>query len=221
MIKLRNVEKAYGHGPNRHVVCDSLSAVFDGSADVGILGANGSGKSSLLRMIAGMELPDRGQITRSVRVSAPLGYSAGFHPTLTARENVAFLARLQGADPAGITRFVRDFAEIGTHFDQPLHTYSNTMRARVTYAMSIAIEADFYLIDEVTSVGDIGFKRKCLAALAERRRHAGLIMASQSAANVRRFCSTVVILDGGQLHAFHSADEAVEAYQNRIAVTDA
>ena len=221
MIELRNVSKAYGHGPSRHVVCDALSAVFDGSAAVGILGANGSGKSSLLRMIGGMELPDRGQVIRSCRVSFPLGYSGGFHPTLSARENVQFIARLYGADPAEITRFVRDFAEIGSHFDRPLLTYSNTMRARVTFAMSIAIEFDVYLIDEVSSVGDVGFKRKCLAALAERRRHAGLIMASQSAANVRRFCDTVVILDCGQLHAYRSADEAADAYQNRIAVTDA
>jgi capsular polysaccharide transport system ATP-binding protein len=221
MIELRNISKAYGSGAARRVVCEGLSAAFDGTTDVGILGANGSGKSTLLRMMAGMEMPDRGQVVRRARISFPIGYSGAFHPNLSARDNVRFVARLYGADIAAVTRFVRDFAEIGQHFDEPLHTYSNTMRARVTFATSIAIEFDLYLVDEVTSVGDVGFKRKCLAALNERRRHARLVMASQSAANVGRFCRTGAIFDCGRLYLFTTMAEAIDMYQNSIAVTDA
>lgn len=221
MIELRDISKVYGDGARRQVVCEGLSVVFDGSEDVGILGANGSGKSTLLRMMAGMQLPDRGRVIRRGRVSFPLGYSGAFHPNLTARENVRFIARLYGADIEAVTRFVRDFSEIGSHFDQPLLTYSNNMRARVTYAMSIAIEFDVYLVDEVTSVGDIGFKRKCLAALAERRRHACLIMASQTATNAGRFCQAGAILDSGRLHLFPTMSDAIRVYQDCIAVTDA
>lgn len=217
MIELIDVSKAYG----QRVVCDRLHVAFDGSADVGILGGNGSGKSTLLRLIAGMELPDSGTIRRRARVSFPIAHGGAFHPNLTPHENVRFIARLYRADIGEVVRFVRDFAEIGGYFDRPLYTCSNAMRARVTFATSIAIEFDVYLIDEISSVGDVGFKRKCLAALAERRRHASLIMASQSAGNVGRFCQSAAILEGGQLFTFPSMKEAVRVYQDCIAVADA
>jgi len=221
MIELHDISMAYGSGSHRRVVCEGLSVVFDGSADVGILGANGSGKSTLLRILAGMQMPDRGHVVRRGRVSFPLAYSGGFHPNLTARENVRFVARLYGADLEGVVRYVREFSEIGAHFDEPIHTYSNNMRARVTFATSIAIEFDIYLVDEVTSVGDLAFKRKCLAALAERRRHASLIMGSQSAGNVSRFCQVGAILEDGRLYPFPTMAEAVRVYQDCIALTDA
>jgi capsular polysaccharide transport system ATP-binding protein len=221
MIELHDVTKIYGRGFGRRIVCDRLSVAFDGSSDVGILGGNGSGKSTLLRMIAGMEVPDSGQIVRRCRVSFPLGYSGGFHPNLSARDNVRFVARLYGADEAATVRFVQDFSEVGLHFDDPLYKYSNTMRSRVTFALSIAIEFDLYLVDEVTSVGDVTFKRKCLAALTERRKHARLLMASQHAHTVSKLCQTGAILDGGQIYAYATMAEAVSVYQNSIVVTDA
>lgn len=221
MIEVQGVSKAYGMGPSRRVIYDDLSVTFDGTADVGILGANASGKSTLLRMLAGMEIPDRGRIRRFGRISFPIGYSGGFHPNLSARDNVRFIARTFGADPAAMVDFVRDFSEIGGQFDEPLYRYSNTMRSRVVFAASIAIEFDIYLVDEVTSVGDAGFKRKCLAALAERRKHARIIMASQTAHTLARLCDTGVILEGGQLHAFATMSDAVRTYQSSIAVTDA
>jgi capsular polysaccharide transport system ATP-binding protein len=168
-----------------------------------------------------MEVPDRGRIVRRGRVSFPIGYSGGFHPNLSARENVRFVARLYGANEPAVIDFVREFSEIGLHFDDPLYKYSNTMRSRVTFAMSIALEFDIYLIDEITSVGDVTFKRKCLAALAERRRHARIIMASQHTNTIGRMCQTGAILDGGQLYVFASMDEAARVYQNSIVVTDA
>lgn len=221
MIELHDVTKAYGFGRRRHVVYEGLSVVFDGRADVGILGTNGSGKSTLLRMLCGMEMPDSGRILRRARVSFPIGYSGAFHPNLSARDNVRFVARMFGADESETVRFVREFCEIGAHFDAPLHTYSNNMRARVVFAASIALEFDLYLIDEMTSVGDVGFKRKCLAALAERRRHARVIMASQSAATLSRMCDVGAVLEGGQIFVFASMEEAVRTYQSSIAVTDA
>lgn len=221
MIELHGISKWFGSGANRRVVCDDLYAVFDGNADVGILGASGAGKSTLLRMLAGMQVPDCGTVVRNVRVSFPLGYSGGFHPNLSARDNVRFIARLYGVDAEKMIRFVRDFSEVGRAFDEPLYMCSNSMRSRVTFAASIAIECDVYLIDEITSVGDAGFKRKCLLALAERRRTASLIMASQTTHTIGRFCQTGAILDAGRLYRFDSMEEAIHVYQNTVAVTDA
>ncbi len=221
MIELHRVTKAYGRGANHRIVCAGIDAVFDGRADVGILGTNGSGKSTLLRLIAGMERPDSGQVVRRARVSFPISYSGGFHPHLSARDNTRFIARMYGADTEAVIRFARDFSELGAHFDEPLCTYSNTMRSRVTFAASIAFEFDVYLVDEITSVGDVAFKRKCLAALAERRRHARIIMVSQSAHTIGRMCSVGGILDNGLLHAFPTMAEAMRVYQDNFAVTDA
>lgn len=218
MIELDWVSKAYSARGGRQVVLSDLSMVFDGTADFGILGHNGCGKSTLLRLIAGMEQPDSGRVVRRARVSFPIGFAGAFHPNLSARENTVFLARLYRADIAGMVRFVRDFAEIGGYFDRPLSTYSNSMRARVTYAASIALEFDIYVVDEVTAVGDVAFKRKCMEAFAERRRGAKVIMASQSATTIGRICQQGAILDGGRLRLFGSMSDAIAAYENYMVV---
>jgi capsular polysaccharide transport system ATP-binding protein len=218
MIELHRVTKAHRGPMGRQTVLSDISALFDCSTDVGILGGNGSGKSTLLRIIAGMDKPDYGHVRRSVRVSFPISYGGAFHPNLSARENVRFIARLYGADEAGVIRYVRDFSEIGNHFERPVTTYSNSMKARVAFALSMAIEFDVYLVDEVTAVGDVGFKRKCIQALAERRKTAKLIMVSQAVTTIGRICQQGAVLEDGQLRVFESMADAIQAYENNLMV---
>ncbi|WP_424136988.1 ABC transporter ATP-binding protein [Roseomonas chloroacetimidivorans] len=218
MIELHRVTKSHRSPYGRQKVLDEISAIFDCTTDVGILGGNGSGKSTLLRIIAGMDKPDTGYVRRHVRVSFPISYGGGFHPNLSAHENVRFMARLYGADEAGVARFVRDFSEIGSHFDRPITTYSNSMKARVAFALSMAIEFDVYLVDEVTAVGDVAFKRKCIQALTERRKTAKLIMVSQAVTTIGRICEQGAILEDGRLHVYGSMADAIQAYENNLMV---
>lgn len=216
MIALRHVRKSYGNGPARKLVLDDLSALFDLGADVGILGANASGKSTLLRIIGGMERPDSGTVLRRCRVSYPVGFAGGFHPAMSGRDNVRFIARLYGASAEAVVRYVRDFIEIGAQFDQPLLTYSNNMRARLTFATSLALEFDVYLVDEVTAVGDIAFKRKCMLAFAERRRNARIIMVSQAATTIGKLCQRGAILEDGRLRLFDTMADAIAAFEHSL-----
>jgi hypothetical protein len=138
-----------------------VSTVFDTSRSYGLLGVNGAGKTTTLRLIAGTELPNSGTVRRSVRVSWPLGFAGGFHPLMSGRENVHFVARVYGADVRRVTNFVEDFAELGEYIDLPFKTYSSGMMARLAFGLSMAIEFDVYLVDEITAVGDARFQNRC------------------------------------------------------------
>src|SRR5579875_250605 len=150
MIKLDRVFKFYrSHGVVR-IVLDHVSAEFASGFSYGLMGVNGAGKSTTMRLIAGAELPNSGRVRRDVRVSWPLGFAGGFHPQMTGRENVKFVARIYGADVRRTLRFVEDFAEIGDYVDAPVKTYSSGMMARLSFGLSMAIEFDCYLVDEIT-----------------------------------------------------------------------
>jgi capsular polysaccharide transport system ATP-binding protein len=129
-------------------------------------------QSTLIRLLAGSEMPDRGRIRRHARVSFPLGFGGTFHGTLSGRENVAFIARVYGAGVRHTTRYVEDFAELGGYFDMPVNTYSAGMRARLAFGACLAVDFDIYLIDEVTEIGDDRFRHKCRCGVP--RPHAAL-----------------------------------------------
>src|ERR1700757_3538394 len=154
MIQLDRIFKFYRTEGHVKIVLDHVSTVFQSGRSYGLLGVNGAGKSTTLRMIAGTELPNSGKIRRSVRVSWPLGFNGGFHPLMTGRENVKFVARIYGADLRKTLDFVEDFSEIGDYMDVPVKTYSSGMMARLSFGLSMAIDFECYLVDEITSVGD-------------------------------------------------------------------
>jgi capsular polysaccharide transport system ATP-binding protein len=215
MIQLNNVFKFYRTEGHTKIVLDHVSTVFDTSRSYGLLGVNGAGKSTMLRLIAGTELPNSGSVRRSVRVSWPLGFAGGFHPAMTGRENVSFVARVYGADIRKVIAFVEEFAELGDYIDIPVKTYSTGMMARVAFALSMAIEFDVYLIDEITGVGDVRFQTRCQQAFAERRKNAGLIVVSHSMQTIKDYCDCGGVLVEGQLIMFDSPDKAIEMY-NRL-----
>jgi capsular polysaccharide transport system ATP-binding protein len=219
MIALDRVSKAYRTGTGRpKVVLDTVSAAFADGYNVGILGANGAGKSTLIRLLAGTEKPDRGRIRRDCRVSFPLGYGGTFHGALSGRENVAFVARVYGANVKKVIGYVADFAEIGGYYDMPVNTYSAGMRAKLAFGTCLAIDFDTYLIDEVTEVGDELFQRKCAFAFRERLRRSDIIMVTHNSRTIRQYCDRGAILANGELRLFDDIGEALGAYRQSTAV---
>jgi len=199
------------HGVN--VVLNKLSAVFPESRNIGIIGRNGAGKSTLMRLMSGSECPDSGRIVRTARVSWPVGFSGGFSGSLTGAENARFVARIYGMNVNGVTSFAREFAELGEYFDMPVKTYSSGMRARLAFALSMAIDFDVYLVDEITAVGDAQFQRKCRAAFDERRDRSTLIIVSHDMTTIRNYCDSFALLKNGRLNFFETVDEAQQAYE--------
>src|SRR5580693_5369713 len=213
MIALDQVTKSYRTAQGRRVVLDNASAEFPTGCNIGILGANGAGKSTLIRLLTGSEQPDRGRIRRDGRVSFPLGYGGTFHGSLSGRENVAFLARIYGADLRETIGYVADFAELGAYFDMPVNTYSAGMRARLAFGASLAIDFDTYLIDEVTEIGDERFQRKCALAFRERMRRSDIILVTHNTRTIRQYCDRAAILCDGELRLFDDVDSALAVYR--------
>jgi capsular polysaccharide transport system ATP-binding protein len=212
MIQLNDVFKFYKTKEQTRIILDHVSVVFESGWSYGVLGVNGAGKSTTMRMLAGTELPNSGRVRRTARVSWPLGFAGGFHPEMTGRENLSFVARCYGEDVQAVTRFVVDFAEIGTYIDAPVKTYSSGMMTRLAFGLSMAIPFEVYLIDEVTAVGDARFQRRCEEVFAKRRANADLIVISHSMATIKQYCQRGCVIVDGQIIMFENVDEAIDVY---------
>ena len=214
MIEMDHVTKRYylPRGIVRTVLND-ISYVFQDGVNTGILGLNGSGKSTLMRILCGRSLPDDGFVRRSGRVSWPVGFSGGISPKLTGRENMRFTCRLYGEDIRQVTHFVESFTELGDYMDLPVSTYSSGMKAKLAFALSMAIEFDYYLIDEGFATGDGAFKLRAKQVFEERRKNATLLIVAHSASVIRRFCDSAVILHNGRFLQFDTLDSAVLRYR--------
>ena len=153
MIRLDHVVKRYRTRGGPHTVLNGVSLAVNRGEKVGILGRNGAGKSTLIRVISGAELPNAGRVTRQMSVSWPLAFGGAFQGSLTGLDNVRFICRVYGADFGSAVPFIEDFSELGKFMREPVKTYSSGMRARLAFAISMAIEFDCFLIDEVISHG--------------------------------------------------------------------
>ncbi len=173
-------------------------------------------KSTLIRIIGGVEQPARGYIERGMTVSWPLAFGGAFQGSLTGLDNLRFICRIYGADITLATPFVEEFAELGTYFREPVKTYSAGMRARLAFALSMAIEFDCYLIDETLAVGDTRFHEKCQFELFDKRADRALLIVSHMPNQIRKHCTTVFVLDAGRIERFENIDEAYEYYASRI-----
>ena len=213
MITLRNVSKAYGTNRGMHVVLSGVTAHIPPLTSYGILGKNGSGKSTLLRLISGIEAPDTGEVIRKGRLSWPIGFSGGFNGSLTGEENCRFIARIHGEDIDRVVGFTREFAELGDYFYNPIKTYSSGMRGRFGFAVSMAIDFDVYLVDEVTAVGDKRFQHKCRDAFERRKDRSSVILVSHSLSTIRTYCDRCLILQDSRLLEFDSVEEAAATYE--------
>lgn len=211
IVELAGVTKGYTTNGRFKPVLRGIDLVFPKGESVGILGRNGAGKSTLLRIIAGTDQPDAGEVRRYGRMSFPIGFRGSFAGQLSGEENCRFAARIYGQDVDYVTAYAMDFAEIGEAFFDPVHTYSSGMKARLAFGLSMALEFDVYLVDEVTAVGDREFKRKCRRAFDERRERASLIMVSHSLPTLRQNCDRCALLVNGKLELYDSVREAAKA----------
>ena len=214
MIEFRNVTKTYElNGGNRNTILDDISFKFPEKKNIGVLGVNGAGKSTLLRLIAGSEYPDRGRIIREGKYSWPLGFAGSFHGALTGIENLRFACRIYDADIKYVTEYVKDFSELGKYIEEPIKNYSSGMRSRLAFALSMAIDFDVYLVDEIMGVGDQGFQKKCHKAFNEKREKSSIIMVSHSMETIRDYSDVAILLTGEALQIHDDVDAAIEKYE--------
>jgi capsular polysaccharide transport system ATP-binding protein len=209
MIRLIDVTKTYKpRASGAKVVLDNVTVEFPTGRNVGIFGMNGAGKSTLIRLLAGAEKPDRGHIIRDGSVSFPLGFSSIFHPDLTGRENVEFVARVYGLVGKEVALHVEDFAELREYFDIPVKTYSSGMLSKLAFGLCLAIDFDVYLIDEITEVGDGRFRQKALAAFRDRMLSSDVIIVSHNIDTIRDYCDMGAVLHNGKIEFFETITEA-------------
>jgi len=213
MLELRNLCKSYEtHGKPRPVLRNVNANFWKGDA-VGILGRNGAGKSTLIRVMAGIEPPTSGEIIRGMSISWPLGFGGAVHGSITGADNARFIARIYGKHTGWVESFVEEFAELGEYYRMPVKTYSSGMASRLAFGLSMAIDFDCYLVDEVVAVGDARFTERCRIALEERRKRSTLLMVSHQASLLRAFCTTAAILHEGRLTFHEDLDQALATYE--------
>ncbi|EMD9437586.1 ABC transporter ATP-binding protein [Burkholderia cepacia] len=214
MISLDNVNKFYQTRSGRRQVLKDISFSIARGERIGILGKNGAGKSTLIRMISGTDLPTSGVIDRRMSVSWPLAFSGGFQGSLTGFDNARFICRVYDADMKQVLPFVEEFADLGAYMKEPVKKYSSGMLARLAFALSMAIEFDCFLIDEVIAVGDRDFQIRCHRELFEKRSDRAMIIVSHDAHMIREHCNRASVLRDGVLHHFSSIDSAYDFYEN-------
>ena len=213
MLEFDMVSKSFWTGVQRKVILDRGSFRVELGESLGILAPNGTGKTTLIRMMAGLEKPDEGEIRRHCRVSFPLGYMGGVVSKISARENARYIARLYGLDPDYVESFCRWLCGLKEYFDQPVGTYSTGMRARFTFALMLALDFDMYLIDEgMPNSTDVEFNKKAGDLLAERLRTTTIIIVSHQADVLQKFARKAAVLMDGRLHMFDTLEEAKRLY---------
>ena len=212
VIRFENVGKTYHGRKFEKVVFTDLSFTIRKGEALGICGANGAGKSPLMRLISGVEQPTSGSVTRTMTTSWPIGYASCFQSSLTGADNSRFIARVYNKPEKELLEYVEDFAQLGPYFRQPVKTYSAGMAARLAFGISLAIDFECYLVDEITGAGDERFRARSEAALAARRDSATLIMISHDPATLKAYCRRGAVLFGGSLIHFDDVAEACEVH---------
>ena len=213
MLEFENVSKSFWTGKQRKVILDRASFRVETGRSLGILAPNGTGKTTIIRMMAGLEKPDEGTIRKTSRVSFPLGFMGGVVAKHSGRENARFIARLYGLDPDYVEAFSRWLCGIEEYFDMPVGTYSSGMKARFTFSLLLAMEFDIYLIDEgMPSSTDVEFNRKAGSILRDRLASATVIVVSHQPSTLEKFCRSAAVLRDGRLHMFDTLEEAKRMY---------
>ncbi|MCW9715280.1 ABC transporter ATP-binding protein [Avibacterium sp. 21-594] len=215
MISVENVYKKYHTRTGPVTVLNDINFKLEKGEKVGILGCNGAGKSTLIRLMSGVEAPTSGSIRREMSISWPLAFSGAFQGSLTGMDNLRFICRIYNADIDYVKAFTEDFSELGNYLYEPVRSYSSGMKARLAFALSLSVEFDCYLIDEVIAVGDSRFSDKCRYELFEKRKDRSIILVSHSPSAIREYCDSAKVLEKGKLLDFPSIDEAYKYYNQQ------
>lgn len=197
-------------------IIEDASLTLQRGKSVGLLGRNGAGKSTLLRLIAGSINLDKGRIIRRGKISWPLGFQGSFQSSMTGEQNVRFVARIYGVDTEELAAYVEDFAELGPFYSAPVGTYSSGMKARLAFGLSMGVNFDYYLVDEITAVGDSNFKKKCHSVFQTKLQGADVIMVSHSTSTIRDYCDCGVVLEKGKLTYYEDVEDAIRAHDRNM-----
>lgn len=218
MIEFQSVCKSFWTGTRHKVILDRASFRVTKGKSLGILAQNGTGKTTIINMIAGLEKPDDGTILRNAKVSFPLGFMGGVATKLSAVENARYIAQIYGLDPDYVEAFCRWLCGLEEYFDRPVGTYSAGMRQRFCFALLLALDFDLYLIDEgMPQATDVGFNRRAAGILKERLHSTTIIMVSHQPETIERFCRGAAVLRDGQIYQFETLEEAKRLYDYRTA----
>ncbi|MEO1679139.1 MAG: ABC transporter ATP-binding protein [Pseudomonadota bacterium] len=216
MIELRNITKTFHADGLSHRAADNISAVFPTGTSVALLGRNGAGKSSLLKLISGVMKPDHGEVITDGTISWPVGYAGSFHRELTGAQNVRFIARVYGVDSDELIDFVADFAELGEYFHMPVRTYSAGMRGKLGFGVSMGIAFDTYLFDEATATGDATFRAKSQRYVHARLANASAVVVGHGLKMLRKLCDRGAVIDAGRLWYYDDIEDAFDHYYELV-----
>lgn len=214
MFELVNVYKSYPvhHGKSERMVLKDINLRVEKGEKWGILGRNGAGKSTMIRLISGAELPHSGKIIRNMTISWPLAFGGTFQGSLTGRDNVKLICRVYNIDFNQCIAFVEEFAELGAYLREPVKNYSSGMGSRLAFAISMSVEFDCFLIDEGMSVGDYRFHQKCNDELFKKRGDRAMIIVAHQMDIIQEHCDHAAVLDHGELTVCGSVEEAIAIY---------
>ena len=212
MISVEHVSKRYLTRQGWRTVLHDINFTLQKGEKIGILGRNGAGKSTMIRLISGVEPPSEGEIKRTMSISWPLAFSGAFQGSLTGMDNLRFICRIYNVDIDYVKNFTVEFSELGQYLYEPVKRYSSGMKARLAFALSLAVEFDCYLIDEVIAVGDSRFAEKCRYELFEKRKERSIILVSHSHSAMKQYCDNAMVLENGHMHTFEDMDKAYEYY---------
>lgn len=218
MLSLEHVSKFYDTRWGRHRVLNDVSFQLDRGRNIGIVGRNGAGKSTMIRLLAGAERPTSGRIRRTMRVSWPLAFGGAFSTHLTGLDNLKFVSRIYGVDYKPLIGFVEDFTELGPFFREPVLHYSMGMLTRLAFALSMAIEFDCFLIDEALVVGDKRFHDRCHYELFHKRKDRAFILVTHESKVIKIYCERAAVLHEGRLLEFDSVDAAYDFYEESLRI---
>jgi capsular polysaccharide transport system ATP-binding protein len=213
MLDFENVSKSFWTGSQRKVILDGASFSISTGMHLGILARNGTGKTTIINMMAGLERPDSGKIVRNCSVSFPLGFMGGLNTKHTATENVRYIAGLYSLDADHAEAFCRWMCDIGEYFDMPVGTFSTGMRARLALSLMLAMNFELYLVDEgMPSTTDVAFNKRAGGVMQERFANSSLVIVSHQVETLQRFCNAAAVLHDGKLYFFDTLEKAKELY---------
>jgi capsular polysaccharide transport system ATP-binding protein len=195
-------------------ILDGVSFSVGRGDRMAVLGRNGAGKSTLIQILSGVQPPTSGTIERGLRMSWPLALSGGFEGELTGYDNIRFIARIYDAPFQDLYDYVEDFTELGKQLHIPVRVYSAGMRMRLALALSLAIDFECFLIDEVIAVGDTRFQEKCHREIFEKRKDRAMILAIHSHEIVKQHCTSALVLKGGRGILLDDIDLATSIYHS-------
>ena len=212
MIEMRNLTKSFPTRWGRKYVLRDVNLVFPTGMSVALMGRNGAGKSTLLQIIAGNMNPDSGQMLTHGSLSFPVGFAGSFHRDLSGAQNTKFIARIYGVDTEELINFVKEFTALGRNFYLPVRGYSSGMKSRLAFGVSMGIQFDTYLVDEVTSVGDRAFRTRSAEVFKARMAHSGAVVVTHSIPEMRNLCDAGVVLENGQAKFYDDIEEALDVH---------